>query len=77
MESNLKQIRHNLWPLMIRKNIKTLAELSRQTGVDYRTLQNFNSYIHKKLDPELICKLCKTLECSIGDLLFIEDGQAS
>jgi DNA-binding Xre family transcriptional regulator len=77
MKNNFHHVRHNLRLLMAQNEIYTLADLSRKAKVDYRTLQNFSSYIHKKLDPELICKLCATFNCSIGELLYIEDEQVS
>lgn len=71
------QIRHNLPLLMAKKHIKSIKELTRlmyeKYGYDYATLYNFNVYIHKKLDPVLIADLCEFFDCSIDDLLYLEE----
>lgn len=67
-------IRHNLPLLMAKKRIKSIKELERvMNKYEYSTLINFNKYVHKKLDPELIADLCELFGCSIGDLLYLED----
>lgn len=68
-------VKHNLPLLMAKKQIKSIKQLSRITQIEYATLINFNTYVHKKLDPELVSKLCEVLECEIGDLLYLEDVQ--
>lgn len=72
------KVKHNLRILMAKKRIKSIRELSEQSGIYVITLRNFSSYVHKKLDPELIAELCKFFECKIEDLLYLEDeGQVS
>jgi putative transcriptional regulator len=68
------KVRHNLPLLMAKKRIKSIKELSRITGIEYATLINFNTYVHKKLDPELLTKLCELFGCQLGDLLYLEEG---
>jgi DNA-binding Xre family transcriptional regulator len=72
-EVNTLIVRHNLQILMAKKKIKSIKELGRITGYDYATLYNFSSYVHKKLDPELVADLCELFGCSIGDLFYLED----
>lgn len=67
------KVRHNLRLLMAKKRIRSIRELSEVTGIHYRTLQNFHSYVHRKLDPELIADLCEFFGCKIQDLLYLED----
>lgn len=66
-------VKHNLHLLMAQKRIKSIKELSRIMGYEYATLYNFNTYVHKKLDPMLIADLCELFSCEIGDLLYLED----
>ena len=52
------KVRHNLPLLMAKKRIKSMKELQRvMKKYEYATLVNFNNYVHKKLDPELIKQL--------------------
>jgi len=66
------KVRHNLAVLMASRKIKSVSELSRISGIEYPTLYNFYTYIHKKLDPEIIATLCMVLHCKIGDLLYLD-----
>lgn len=67
-------IRHNLPLLMAKKRIKSIKELQRvMKKYEYATLINFNTYVHKKLDPELVADLCELFGCNIEDLLYLED----
>lgn len=67
-------IRHNLPLLMAKKRIKSMKELQRSMKkYHYATLVNFNTYVHKKLDPELVADLCEFFGCDINDLLYLED----
>lgn len=68
------QVRHNLPLLMAKKRIKSIKELERiMKKHEYSTLINFNTYAHKKLDPELVADLCELFGCQLGDLLYLED----
>lgn len=67
-------IRHNLPLLMAKKHIKSIKELTRLMGkYEYATLYNFNTYVHKKLDPTLIADFCSFFNCRIDDLLYLEE----
>ena len=58
---------------MAQRGIKSIKELTRQLDkYDYATLYNFSTYIHKKLDPELVYDLCVFFDCEVGDLFYIE-----
>lgn len=67
------KVKHNLPLLMAKNQIKSIKELSRVTGVEYATLYNFSSYVHKKLDPDLIVILCELFRCEVGDLLYVKE----
>jgi len=71
------KVKHKLKILMAMKEIKHLTQLSELSGVSYKKLYLFANNKDKFLDPELIVAVCKTLECDIADLLYLEDGQAS
>jgi hypothetical protein len=63
---------------MAKNHIKSIKDLTRKMegkyGYEYKTLYNFNVYIHKKLDPELVADFCEFFDCSINDLLYLEKG---
>jgi putative transcriptional regulator len=68
------KVRHNLPLLMAKKRIKSMKELQRvMKKYEYATLVNFNNYVHKKLDPELVADFCEFFGCEIGDLLYLEE----
>lgn len=76
------KVRHNLPLLMAKKRIKSIKELERVMQKDlkkkyeYATLINFNTYVHRKIDPELVADLCQLFDCEIGELLFLEDERS-
>lgn len=70
---NTLVVRHNLPLLMAKNKIKSIKELSRITGYEYATLYRFSSYIHKKMDADLIADLCELFGCNVGDLLYLEE----
>jgi hypothetical protein len=71
------EVRHNLSLLMAKNHIKSIKELTRKMegkyGYEYATLYNFSVYIHKKLDPTLVADFCEFFNCSIDDLLYLEE----
>jgi putative transcriptional regulator len=69
------KVKHNLPLLMAKNQIKSIKELSRVTEIEYATLYNFSSYVHKKLDPDLIATLCELFRCEVGDLLYIKEKE--
>jgi putative transcriptional regulator len=69
------KVKHNLPLLMAKNQIKSIKELSRVTEIEYATLYNFSSYVHKKLDPDLIATLCELFGCEVGDLLYIKEKE--
>jgi DNA-binding Xre family transcriptional regulator len=65
-------IENRLFILMAEKGFRTLTELAKESGAKYRTLFNFANNKAKLLDPELVARLCVTLECEINELLVIK-----
>lgn len=70
------KVKHRLPILMAISGVKSLAELSRLTNIPKTQIVRFANYKAKFLDPELLAAVCKVLDCSIEQLLYI-DGQAS
>jgi putative transcriptional regulator len=66
-------IENRLFILMAEKGFRTLTELAKQSGAKYRTLFNFANNKSKLLDPDMVARLCTTLDCEIGELLVIKN----
>lgn len=60
-------IKHNLSTLMGMKKIKA-SELSRLTGLNYRTISNLYYEKTKGIDFDTLNKLCWALECNANEL---------
>lgn len=71
------KIRNRLKDLMEEKGIKTVAELSKDTGIYYGTLLNFYHQKYENFNPVIVAALCKALDCKINDLLELTDHKAS
>ena len=63
------RIKNRLKILMATKDIKSLAELSRETGIFYGTLNNFYNQKFDVVNYDIIVKLCEYFDCQIEDLL--------
>jgi DNA-binding Xre family transcriptional regulator len=66
------KVKHRLRVLMAQNNVRSMRELSELTGIETFTLYNFDTYVHKKLDPKIIVAICQALKCDISDLLYLE-----
>jgi DNA-binding Xre family transcriptional regulator len=71
------KVRNNLPKLMGEKRVKSLKELSRTTNLPYSTLYNFHTEKQETFNAELIKTLCKTFDCEIGDLLYLEKEEVN
>ncbi len=67
------KVRNRLKALMKEKGIKSVLELSRQTGLYYGTLLNFYHERFEVFNVTLVAELCVFFECSINDLLVLEE----
>ena len=63
------KIKNRLKILMATKDIKSVAELSRDTEIFYGTLNNFYHQKYEVINYEIITKLCEYFDCKIEDLL--------
>jgi DNA-binding Xre family transcriptional regulator len=65
-------VENRLFVLMAEKKIKNLAALAKEAKIKYRSLHAFANNEAKFLDPELIAKICTTLNCKIEELLILK-----
>lgn len=65
--------------IMLDKKIKTVAELSRQTGINKNTINKLvNENRPETLTLENILKLCDFFNCKLSDLIeYIPDDKTS
>jgi len=61
-------IKNKLIVLLAEKEL-SLSELARLTDIRYATLWSFAKNKTQKADYEMMNRICKTLECSPGDIL--------
>jgi DNA-binding Xre family transcriptional regulator len=66
------KVENRLFVLMAERGIKNLTTLADEAQVKYRSLVVFANQEARFLDPELIAKICKTLDCQINELLVIK-----
>lgn len=65
------EVQNNLPVLMAQNNVKSLAQLSRETEIDYQMLHGFKNNELKYVNPQMLGILCSFFGCSIGDLLVL------
>jgi len=68
-----KELKNNLRLLMAKKNIRTMVDLEEKSGVSRQVLDRLDKNKSKRLDFETITKLCTLFDCSVGELLYLED----
>jgi putative transcriptional regulator len=69
----LKVLKNNLRILMAKNGVRTMVELEEKSGVSRQVLDRFEKDKSKRLDFETVVKLCDFFECSVGDLLYLEE----
>ncbi len=68
-------IKNHLAKLLGERKMK-VAELARQTGISGYGLYNIYHERTKSIEFETLAKLCKALDCSVGDLLeYVPDDE--
>jgi putative transcriptional regulator len=72
------QVKNRLAVLMAEKGIRSVSELHRrikdkELTMSRRTLDKFYNNESNRIDYDTIATLCVILECSIGDLLELEE----
>lgn len=68
---NCGKIKFKLKDMMESKNL-TKNGLSTKSGVRFDTIQKLYKGTLTRLDLEIVCRLCKALDCSIDDLIEYE-----
>ena len=68
-----KTLKNNLRILMAKKDIRSISELERKSGVSRQVLDRLEKNKSKRLDFETVVKLCDALECDIDDLFYIDE----
>ncbi|KQL20488.1 helix-turn-helix domain-containing protein [Cytobacillus solani] len=70
------KIKSNLHILMGEKKIRSINQLSKDTGISRPTLTRIYNDQSDRIEFETIYKLCNFFECSIGELFtIVEDDQ--
>jgi DNA-binding Xre family transcriptional regulator len=65
-------IKNKLLVLMAERKIRSLKSMSRQSGVKYGTLYKFAHQESSKLHCDTVERLCKSLDCGLDDLFYID-----
>jgi putative transcriptional regulator len=65
-------IKSRLHILMGEKKIKSINQLSNETGISRLTLTNIYNESGKAIEYETMHKLCDYFNCTVGDLLVYE-----
>lgn len=68
-------IKSRLHILMGEKKIKSINQLSNETGISRLTLTNIYNETGKAIEYETLHKLCRYFQCGVGDLLEFEDKE--
>lgn len=61
----------NLKSLLETKNM-SIYRLQKLTGISYANLHKYSTDKVSRYNSEVLAKICKALECEIGDLLTAE-----
>jgi putative transcriptional regulator len=68
------EIEIKLLELMAKNNIRQIKQLSKKSKVSEQTISNFLNGKNKAMRLETIAKLCKALNCELGELIIIKKG---
>lgn len=71
----MRKLKVNIFNLMASKNIRTVAEVSRNTGISSKALYDIINGKTRRIDFDTIEKLCCFFNCEVGDLLKLEEVQ--
>ncbi len=72
MTAVAKKIEIRLLEMMARKNIRQIKELHEMTGLSRTIISDLLNGNKRSIRLETVEKLCKALECEIGDLIVIK-----
>ena len=69
------QIEIRLLEVMGKKNIRTIKVAAERTGLSRKAIsQVLNNQTHR-MHTDTIAKICKGLDCEIGELLVLKKGE--
>lgn len=71
----MRKVRTRLHILMGEKKIRSINQLSKETGITRATLTRIYDEEANQLDFQTIGKLCTFFECEIGDLLYLDESE--
>lgn len=65
----------------VKNNLQTLLEqrgmnayrLNKLTGIDFKTIRNLVENKTDRISFLVVTKLCDALDCTVADLLYLED----
>jgi putative transcriptional regulator len=69
----LRKLKTRLHILMGEKKIRSINQLSKETGITRQTLTRIYNEESNQLDFATIEKLCLFFDCEPGDLLYLEE----
>lgn len=58
--------------VMFRKHIRTIEEVSKKSGLSRKAVSAALNDRRHRMKTDTIAKLCKALDCDIGDLLVLK-----
>lgn len=71
----MKKVKTNLHVLMGKKKVRSINQLSKDTGITRQTLTRIYNEESVQLDFVTISKLCDYFSCDISGLLFLDDEE--
>lgn len=65
------EIKINLHYVMREKGFRTIQQLSEETGLSRKAISQALNKKHHRMHTDTIARLCKALDCEVGDLLIL------
>ena len=65
-----------LLEVMGKKEIRTIQEVHEKSGLSRKAISKIINKETKRISTDTIAKLCKALDCEIGELIVFKEGQA-
>jgi putative transcriptional regulator len=69
----LRKVRTRLHILMGEKKIRSINQLSKETGITRPTLTRIYNETSNQLDFATLEKLCDFFECNLDELLYLDE----
>lgn len=65
-------VKIKLFELMAKRNIRTIAEMSERSGLSRKAVSKIINEKATRVDLDTIYKICKTLDCEVGELIIYD-----